>query len=113
MKKFREFYGMAFRSKEFAGEYLGAIKPLPWRDDVHGAIVLMANSDALKIKDMKYLKNLTDYFNRVPCIYQTTPCGPVLVHEIPAVRLKRPTTWWWPDGKNMTGWLGQKKVRWV
>jgi hypothetical protein len=62
---------------------------------------------------MKYLKKLTDYLNLVrqyiqnyamrDCLGLRNSCGPV----------ERPTTWWWPNGKNMTGWLGQKKARWV
>jgi hypothetical protein len=56
---------MAFRGKKISGEYLGAIKPLPWRSEVDGAIGLTANADASKIKKMHYLKKLTDYLNRV------------------------------------------------
>jgi hypothetical protein len=37
VEKFRELYGMAFRCKEIAIEYLGTIKPLPWRSNMDGA----------------------------------------------------------------------------
>jgi hypothetical protein len=56
---------MAFRGKEIAGEYLGAIKPLLWRGDVDGAIALMVDADASKVKNIEYLKKLTDYLKRV------------------------------------------------
>jgi hypothetical protein len=74
VKKFREYYGMAFRGKEISGEYLGAIKPLPWRGDVDRAIALMADADASKIKNMKYLGKLTDYLCAVERRTYLVPC---------------------------------------
>jgi hypothetical protein len=62
-KKFADGYGMAFKGKEIRNEYLGQVRPLLWKENVDGAIGLMADADPKKIKNKDHLKNLTDYLD--------------------------------------------------
>ncbi|MDR1112013.1 MAG: hypothetical protein LBP92_15295 [Deltaproteobacteria bacterium] len=77
-----------------AANALEGIWPLLWGDSTYGK--------RRHLKNDLYFKNLTAYLNRMRQYMRTTPGGPIQVQEIAAVRLKGPTTWWWPNVKK--GW---------
>jgi hypothetical protein len=113
VKRFREYYGMAFRGKEISGEYLGAIKPLLWRGDVDGAIALMANADTSIITNIQYLKKLTDYLNLVRPYIPNYAMRNCLGLRNSSDMVEKANDLVVAKRQNTTGWLGQKKARWV
>jgi NAD dependent epimerase/dehydratase family enzyme len=56
---------MAFKGKEISKNKLTAISKLLWHGDVDGAIAFMANVDPSEVKNQSFLRQLTDYLNRV------------------------------------------------
>jgi hypothetical protein len=70
-KKCKEFLSMALKNSKIRNEFLKELTPCLWFGNVDGAISLLENIDAKKVKNIDKITELIGYFERVrsyiPC----------------------------------------------